>query len=140
MIDYLAPKWGGLLVFPEERYYGKSLPFGGRQHFLTFTERFQAASVDIQFARIKADGNLCGCGWGAAGDSFLAKNMVYLTTEQILEDYVELIDHLKATLPSAAACPVPAGAHFVALTTFSRNLWPCARIRRSTRVPRGLGC
>lgn len=28
MINRLAPAWGGLLLFPEQRYYGTSLPFG----------------------------------------------------------------------------------------------------------------
>ena len=61
MVEYLAPKWGALLVFPEERYYGDSLPFGS--------------------------------------DSFKAENLAFLTTEQVLEDYVELISHLKSSLP-----------------------------------------
>ena len=84
MVDYLAPKWGAMLVFPEERYYGTSLPFGSA--------------------------------------SFAAENLKYLTTEQILEDYVELIAHLKATIPKAAECPVVAfgGSYGGTLTTFLR--------------------
>ena len=88
MVEHLAPKWGGLLVFPEERYYGESLPFGAA--------------------------------------SFESKNMKYLTTEQILEDYVELVTHLKATLPKAANCPVVAfgGSYGGTLTTFLRAKYP----------------
>lgn len=67
MIEELAPHWGGLLIFPEQRFYGKSLPFGNA--------------------------------------SLTAEHLVYLTTSQVIEDYAELLQHLKATLPGAAGCP-----------------------------------
>ena len=91
MTDVLAPKFGALLVFPEERYYGASLPFGETA-------------------------------------SFTPENLRYLSTEQVLEDYVELLAHLKATLPGAAACPVVAfgGSYGGTLTTFLRAAYPAA--------------
>lgn len=90
MVEYLAPKWGALLVFPEERYYGDSLPFGS--------------------------------------DSFKAENLAFLTTEQVLEDYVELISHLKSSLPEASSCPVVSfgGSYGGTLTTFLRSAYPAA--------------
>ena len=92
MVEYLAPKWGAMLVFPEERYYGTSLPFGDA--------------------------------------SFQAENLKYLTTEQILEDYVELIAHLKTTIAKAADCPVVAfgGSYGGTLTTFLRAKYPATVI------------
>ena len=33
--------------------------------------------------------------------SFEAQNLKYLSTEQILEDYVEIVAHVKATVPKA---------------------------------------
>ncbi|CAE8643401.1 unnamed protein product [Polarella glacialis] len=68
MIDVLAPRWGGLLVFPEQRFYGRSLPCGN-------------ASLEPDCLR-------------------------YLSTAQVLEDYVELVRVLRAELPGAANCPV----------------------------------
>uniref|UniRef100_A0A7S2STF0 Prolylcarboxypeptidase n=2 Tax=Rhizochromulina marina TaxID=1034831 RepID=A0A7S2STF0_9STRA len=87
MVNVLAPKWGGLLVFPEERYYGESLPFGEA--------------------------------------SFTAENLVYLTTEQVLEDYVELVASLKKSL-GAENCPVVAfgGSYGGTLTTLLRTAYP----------------
>jgi len=88
MVQMLAPKWGALLFFPEQRFYGKSMPFGN----LTL------------------------------GTSHLR----YLTTAQVLEDYVELLDHLKTTLPEAANCPVLAfgGSYGGTLTALIRASHP----------------
>ena len=88
MTEELAPKWGALLVHAEERYYGKSLPFGN--------------------------------------ESFWPNNAAYLTTEQVLADYVQLIGHLKATLPSAARCPVVSfgGSYGAKLTAYLRLKYP----------------
>lgn len=84
MTDVLAPKMGALLVFPEERYYGTSLPMGN-------------ASLEPQ-------------------------NLKYLTTEQVLADFAELISHLKSQLDGAERCPVVAfgGSYGGTLTTLLR--------------------
>ncbi|KAI6695040.1 hypothetical protein NL676_022750 [Syzygium grande] len=66
----IAPSFGAMVVFPEHRYYGKSMPFGSKE-------------------RAYKD----------------ATTLSYLTTEQALADYAELITHLKRNL-SAEACPV----------------------------------
>eukprot|EP00615_Pteridomonas_danica_P000926 CAMPEP_0114356294 /NCGR_PEP_ID=MMETSP0101-20121206/20855_1 /TAXON_ID=38822 ORGANISM="Pteridomonas danica, Strain PT" /NCGR_SAMPLE_ID=MMETSP0101 /ASSEMBLY_ACC=CAM_ASM_000211 /LENGTH=549 /DNA_ID=CAMNT_0001498657 /DNA_START=28 /DNA_END=1677 /DNA_ORIENTATION=+ len=92
MIDYLAPKWNALLIFAEERYYGKSMPFGD--------------------------------------DSYLPENLGYLSTSQVLEDYVELIEYLKSTLDNAINCPVIAfgGSYGGTLTTLLRVNHPSSII------------
>jgi pimeloyl-ACP methyl ester carboxylesterase len=91
MTEVLAPKLGGMLLFPEQRYYGKSLPFGPT-------------------------------------DSFTPQNARYLTTEQVLADYNELLEHVKATVDGAANCPVVAfgGSYGGTLTTFMRLKYPAA--------------
>lgn len=88
MIDRLAPKFGALLLFPEERYYGDSMPFGD--------------------------------------ESFTADNLKYLSTEQVLADYAELVEHLQSTVPGAEGCPVVAfgGSFGGTLTTFMRLTYP----------------
>lgn len=88
MIEVLAPRLGGLLLFPEERFYGKSLPFGE-----------ESTSWD---------------------------RLAHLTTAQVLEDYVELVAHIKATTPGAAACPVVAfgGSYGATLAALLRAAHP----------------
>lgn len=92
VVQVLASNLGGLVVFPEERFYGKSLPFG-------------AASLQ-------------------------AENVHYLTTAQVLEDYVEVVAHLKATLPHAYNCPVVAfgGSYGGTLTALLRAAHPATII------------
>lgn len=89
VVTVLAPALGGLLLFPEERFYGESQPFGK-----------SAART--------------------------AEEMQYLTTAQVLEDYVELVAHIKATTPKAANCPVVAfgGSYGATLTALLRASHP----------------
>jgi len=58
--------------------------------------------------------------------SFARQNVVYLTTEQVLADYVALITHLKSTLPHAKRCPVVAfgGSYGAKLTAYLRIKYP----------------
>jgi len=90
MIEVLAPRLGALLLFPEQRFYGKSLPFGEA--------------------------------------SQRPEHLALLTTSQVLEDYAELIYHLRATLPGAAGCPVVAfgGSYGGTLAALLRASHPAA--------------
>ncbi|CAE7521255.1 PRCP [Symbiodinium microadriaticum] len=82
MIDYLAPKWGALVLFPGQRYYGESIP---------------------------------------------STSMEYLTTQQVLEDYVELLTFVKKQY-RADSCPVVAfgGSYGATLATLLRSAYPSA--------------
>jgi lysosomal Pro-X carboxypeptidase len=86
-MQHLAEKYGGLLFFPEERYYGESFPTG--------------------------DGT---------GTDFR-----HLTTQEVLEDYVEILDFIKAEY-SAESCPVYAfgGSYGGTLAAYLRSAYPFA--------------
>jgi pimeloyl-ACP methyl ester carboxylesterase len=88
IVAELAPKLGGLLLFPEERHYGKSLPFGN--------------------------------------NSLSTEHLHYLTTAQVLEDFVDIVAHVKATIPLASNCPVVAfgGSYGGTLTALLRATHP----------------
>ena len=76
----LAATWGGLILFPEERYYGQSIP---------------------------------------------SEEVRYLSTEQVLEDYVELLGSVKRGY-GAKPCPAVAfgGSYGGSLATFLRATRP----------------
>jgi lysosomal Pro-X carboxypeptidase len=80
-MQYLAVTYGGLLLFPEERYYGQSIPSN--------------------------------------------KTMTYLGTQQVLEDYVELLEYVK-TEYDALSCPTIAfgGSYGGTLAAFLRFAYP----------------
>jgi lysosomal Pro-X carboxypeptidase len=90
--QHLAQKFGALVVFAEERYYGKSLPFGT--------------------------------------DSLKPENAVYLSTEQVLADYLIIINYLKSTIEGASNCPVVAfgGSYGGTLTAYFRLKYPAATV------------
>lgn len=58
--------------------------------------------------------------------SYTTENFVYLSTEQILEDYVQLLNFLKKSVRAAHNCPVVAfgGSYGGTLTTFLRLAYP----------------
>jgi len=89
--DVLAPEFGALVVFAEERYYGESLPFGN--------DTFQGGYETLK----------------------------YLTTDNVLADYANLIQSLKTTIPGLhASTPVVAfgGSYGGTLATFMRVRYP----------------
>eukprot|EP00939_MAST-03C_sp_MAST-3C-sp1_P001552 g1552.t1 len=91
LIDVLAPKFGALVVFAEERYYGVSLPFGNA----TF------------------DGGI--------------ETLKYLSTDNVLADYANLIQYLKANTPGLnedTRVVAFGGSYGGTLATFMRVRYP----------------
>lgn len=86
VVETLAKSLGALVIFPEQRYYGKSLPFGDA--------------------------------------SMTAENARFLTTAQVLQDYVEIVNSIKDA--DSWNCPVIAfgGSYGGTLTALMRATHP----------------
>lgn len=87
MTTVLAPKFKALLIFAEQRYYGKSLPFGHTS-------------------------------WSAGA-------LTYLSTEQVLADYANMLTTLKGTLNTTSSKVVAFGGSYGGtLATLFRVKYP----------------
>ena len=86
MIDVLAPKWGALLVFPEERYYGESLPFGAdsfsAEHvkYLTVENILADYVALMKWLKIDLGADAANCPVVAFGGSFGGTLTTFLRT------------------------------------------------------------
>eukprot|EP00039_Didymoeca_costata_P008891 m.118213 g.118213 ORF g.118213 m.118213 type:complete len:487 (-) comp14274_c0_seq4:63-1523(-) len=74
MIDVLAPKWGGLLVFGELRYYGKTQPFGNEsltpENAVYLTTEQALADYATLLTTLKTELNAENCPVIAFGGSY----------------------------------------------------------------------
>jgi lysosomal Pro-X carboxypeptidase len=86
--DYVAKDLEGLLLYPEHRYFGESMPFGDQK------------------------------------TSYKKENLVFLTTEEAMMDFVEFLKFIKKTY--CKDCPVIAfgGSFGGMLATWMRMKYP----------------
>ncbi len=126
-----AEEFGAILVFPEHRFYGESVPFGGGR------PPAPGACVGVG-AALADDGTACPANatrvtamtpWDreAAVHAALAlhpRRLRYLSAEQALADYAGLITELRSALPGGSASPVIAfgGSYGGMLATWLRQV------------------
>lgn len=74
MINHLAPKWGALLLFGEERYYGKTQPFGADSLSPTNAQYMSTEQVLADYAKlltsVLAEHNASDCPVVSFGGSY----------------------------------------------------------------------
>ncbi len=109
----IAPQFNALLIFAEHRYYGKSLPFGPsslkviKYKLLNNKNYRHIHKLTITF---QPDPKFNG----------------YLTSEQALADYAELLTYIKQSIKGADESPVIAfgGSYGGMLAAWFRIKYP----------------
>jgi lysosomal Pro-X carboxypeptidase len=98
-----------MLVFAEHRYYGQSLPYGNKSYSVRHSYIIHYAIFALSF--------LCEQD---------AKYLGYLTSEQALADFAELVAYIKSTNSGAVDSPVIAfgGSYGGMLSAWMRIKYP----------------
>ena len=131
-----ADEFQAVLVFPEHRFYGESVPFGGGPpppRSGGGCESVAAALGEGGCPATVGAGSTASSSWdrNAAISTTLAAHphrLRYLSAEQALADYAELVGELRAGLPGGEASPVIAfgGSYGGMLATWLRAKYPHA--------------
>lgn len=113
----IAPKFRALVIFAEHRYYGKSLPFGNQSFsVISFCLFYLRHLLFFQVIKSLIPSNLYQD----------PKHLGYLTSQQALADYVDLLTYIQTNSSRSYTSPVIAfgGSYGGMLSAYMRMKYP----------------